>query len=67
MSWLGRGWVNTGAGRAGSVYSSLNHAYRVLSDEVLSQEISGCGEGIIFVISLSAPDLPLECVKAGVG
>ena len=64
---LDGGWVNTRAGRAGSVYSSLNHAHRVLPDEgvrVLSQEISGCGEGLASVISLPAPEFPLECIKA---
>jgi len=58
-------------GRAGSVCQpSLNHRYHVLPDggvRALSQKISGCGKGLASAISLPAPDLPLECIKAGVG
>lgn len=71
VPWLGREGINTKAGRAGSAYSqSLNHGYHLLPDQgvrVLSQDISGCGEGLASVISLPAPNLPLEFIKAGVG
>lgn len=46
MPWLGRGWINTKAGRVRSVYQpSLNHGYYMLPEEgarMLSQVTVSC-------------------------